>query len=370
VLVTSGVCAVATTADVMMDVTSSYAPTSITGTSTICVGNSTTLTTIAGCNDANNQFIWYDGGMGGDGYHNGWDVTTAISASSNLTINNNTSGVLNITSTTVDPQISMTTLGSFAPAVYKYINMRYRVSAGTAGNAQIFFFNTTYTSPNSSAAVYSTSLISDNAWHTISINMSANTFWASGGNITGWRFDPTNASGVTMDIDFIQLGSGQILGTGATLTVSPSSSTTYYVNRNGANLSTDYIAQLVTVNALPTPTFTAQPGATACANTDVTYITEAGKSNYVWTLPGTAGIDYSITSGGTSIDNALSVQWKTAGSKTVTINYTSGCAAPSATSSSPTTVSATSVGGTATATAATDTQTFTTTNVAHKGTAN
>ena len=122
----------------------------------------------------------------------------------------------------------MTNLGSFDPAVYKYINMRYRVSAGTAGNAQIFFFNTTYTSSNSDASVYSTALISDNAWHTISINMSANTLWATGGNITGWRFDPTNANGVTMDIDFIQLGSGQILGTGATLTVSPTTSTTSF----------------------------------------------------------------------------------------------------------------------------------------------
>jgi autotransporter-associated beta strand protein len=360
--VTSGSCSMATTVPVMMDVTTSFAPYSITGTSTICVGNSTTLTTIAGCSDANSTFLWYAGGMGGDAYHQGFDAASAqFVATKSITFNNYNNGILNLTTSNTqgDPQIMMSSLGSFDPSVYKYINIRYRVTSGTADNAQIFFLNSA--NSNTATGGYSAtgSLISDNTWRTVSIDMSSNANWTTGGNITGWRFDPAASAtscvgcSVTMDVDFIQLGTGAIVGTGSTLTVSPTSSTTYYVNRNGANISTDYIPQLVTVNALPTPTFTTQPGATACANTDVIYITEAGKSNYVWTLPGTAGIDYSITSGGTSIDNTLTVQWKTAGSKTVTINYTSGCAAPSATSSTATTVSATSVGGTATATAAT-----------------
>jgi autotransporter-associated beta strand protein len=360
--VTSGSCSMATTDPVMMDVTTSFAPYSITGTTTICVGNSTTLTTIAGCSDANSTFLWYAGGMGGDAYHQGFDASSAqFVATKSITFNNYNNGILNLTTSNTqgDPQIMMSSLGSFDPSVYKYINIRYRVTSGTADNAQIFFLNSA--NSNTATGGYSAtgSLISDNTWRTVSIDMSSNANWTTGGNITGWRFDPAASAtscvgcSVTMDVDFIQLCTGAIVGTGSTLTVSPTSSTTYYVNRNGANISTDYISQLVTVNALPTPTFTTQPGVTACANTDVTYITEAGKSNYVWTLPGTAGTNYSITSGGTSIDNTLTVQWLTVGSKTVTINYTSGCAAPSATSSTATTVSATSVGGTATATAAT-----------------
>jgi hypothetical protein len=98
----------------------------------------------------------------------------------------------------------------------------------------------------------------------------------------------------------------------------------------------------ITVTAAPTPTFTTQPGATACVGSDVTYTTESGQTNYVWTVPGTVNVDYSITSGGVGTSsNTVTLKWLTAGSKTVTINYTSGaCTAASATSSTPTTVSA------------------------------
>ena len=98
-----------------------------------------------------------------------------------------------------------------------------------------------------------------------------------------------------------------------------------------------------TVNALPTPTFTAQPAASTCIGTSVTYTTQAAMSNYVWGFPGTAGTDYTIVSGGTSADNTVTLRYLTSGSKTVTINYTTvpnGCTATSATSSSAITVNA------------------------------
>jgi hypothetical protein len=94
----------------------------------------------------------------------------------------------------------------------------------------------------------------------------------------------------------------------------------------------------ITVNPLPTPTFTAQPGATANTATDVTYTTESGKSSYVWTYPGTLTTDYTITSGGGNT-NSVTLKYVTTGIKTVTINYTTNaCTAASATSSTATTV--------------------------------
>jgi nucleoside phosphorylase len=109
----------------------------------------------------------------------------------------------------------------------------------------------------------------------------------------------------------------------------------------------------VTVNPLPIPTFTAQPTA-ICVNTDVTYTTQAGMSNYVWGFPGTAGLDYTITSVLTSTSNTVTLKYLTATSKTVTVNYTNanGCTATASTSSSaivasPATVAG-SVGGGAT----------------------
>jgi hypothetical protein len=43
----------------------------------------------------------------------------------------------------------------------------------------------------------------------------------------------------------------------------------------------------IRVNALPVLSFTAQAGATACANVDVTYTTQASQANYLWTFTGT-----------------------------------------------------------------------------------
>ncbi|MEP4831561.1 MAG: Ig-like domain-containing protein, partial [Cyclobacteriaceae bacterium] len=103
----------------------------------------------------------------------------------------------------------------------------------------------------------------------------------------------------------------------------------------------------ITVTARPTVTFSAEPGASACVQTDVTYTTQGGQSNYVWTFPGTVTTDYTITSGGGTTDNTVTLRYVTTGSKTVTVNYENGagCPATSATSSAATTVDPASVGG-------------------------
>ena len=100
-------------------------------------------------------------------------------------------------------------------------------------------------------------------------------------------------------------------------------------------------ANVLTVTS---PTFTTAATAIVCANASVTYTTQPSKSNYVWSLSGTAGNDYIITSGGIGLsNNSVTLQWKTEGSKTVTVNYTTGCAGYSP-ASSTTIVSATSAG--------------------------
>jgi len=116
--------------------------------------------------------------------------------------------------------------------------------------------------------------------------------------------------------------------------------THYYASQtiNGSE-STARLDVIAHVYPLPTPTFIAQPGATALTNTDVTYTTESSKSDYVWTYSGTLNTDYAIISGGGNT-NSVTLKWLTNGSKTVTINYTTnGCTAASATSSTPTTIS-------------------------------
>lgn len=93
----------------------------------------------------------------------------------------------------------------------------------------------------------------------------------------------------------------------------------------------------ITVNAAPTPTFTASPGTSSTQGVDVIYTTQGSKTNYVWSVPGVLNTDYSITSGGVGVsDNTITLKWLTTGSKTVTVGYSaSGC--PSANPASSTT---------------------------------
>jgi len=85
----------------------------------------------------------------------------------------------------------------------------------------------------------------------------------------------------------------------------------------------------VTVNALPVPTFTSSGSSPYCTDSSVTFTTQAGQSNYVWTL----STGDSILSGGiSSTDNTVTLQWTTSGSKTVSVLYTdatTGCTATS-----------------------------------------
>jgi hypothetical protein len=111
--------------------------------------------------------------------------------------------------------------------------------------------------------------------------------------------------------------------------------TIYYGSQtvNGIE-STSRLAVTAMVNPLPAPSFLAQPGASASPASDVIYTTESAKSSYVWTFPGTSGVDYTISSGGLSTDNTVTLQYLTLGGKIITINYTdNGCTAASATSS-------------------------------------
>ncbi|MBL0357018.1 MAG: Ig-like domain-containing protein [Chitinophagaceae bacterium] len=112
-----------------------------------------------------------------------------------------------------------------------------------------------------------------------------------------------------------------------------------YTVTDGNTCTATSAAYPVTVNARPTITFTTAPGANVCASTNVTYTTQAGQSNYIWSVPGVAGTNYTIISGGIgSADNTVTLQWITAGSKTVTVNYTNsnGCTGAAAASNTTT----------------------------------
>jgi hypothetical protein len=114
----------------------------------------------------------------------------------------------------------------------------------------------------------------------------------------------------------------------STITVTWSSAgaqsvTVNYTNANGCK-AVDPTAYSVTVNPRPQPTITGP--AVACLNTPGNmYLTQPGMMNYQWIIS-TGG---TVTSGGTSTSNFVTITWNVTGNQTVKVNYTSpaGCAA-------------------------------------------
>jgi len=98
---------------------------------------------------------------------------------------------------------------------------------------------------------------------------------------------------------------------------------------------------IMIVSSVPTITFTTQPDDVSCTSKNLTYTSQSGMTNYVWTIPGILNTDYTITSGGTSTSNSVTLKYLTEGSKTVKVNYNgpSGCPSDSAISSIATQVS-------------------------------
>lgn len=80
------------------------------------------------------------------------------------------------------------------------------------------------------------------------------------------------------------------------------------------------------VHALPTPTLTGPNP--FCPGTVADYFTEAGQSNYMWTVTGGT-----IVAGGTSTDDFIQVDWNLPGVKSIFVNYTNanGCAGATST---------------------------------------
>src|SRR3989339_124944 len=108
---------------------------------------------------------------------------------------------------------------------------------------------------------------------------------------------------------------------------SPTTTTAYTVTVTDANLCASSATRNITVNALPTPTFTAQATSVCNNSTGNVYTTQASKSSYVWVIPAGG----TVTLGGTPTSNTATITWDTEGSKAVTVNYTdaNGCTASS-----------------------------------------
>ncbi|MCK9420964.1 MAG: hypothetical protein M0Q38_00005, partial [Bacteroidales bacterium] len=101
-------------------------------------------------------------------------------------------------------------------------------------------------------------------------------------------------------------------------TVGPQSVSINYNNAAGCSANNP-VNYPVTVVAVPNPIISGL-NSVCQGSTGIVYTTEAGKTNYVWTV--SAG--GTITSGGTTIDNTATVTWNTTGAQSMSVNYSNG----------------------------------------------
>ncbi len=157
----------------------------------------------------------------------------------------------------------------------------------------------------------------------------ASYYSGSGSILYQWQSSTTSINSGYNDIS---------LATSSTYSPSAISQTTYFRRKAYDGVSVSYTSPAtITVNDLPVPIFTSSTNAAICANSNVTYATDLGQSNYVWSIPGTINTDYTIVSG-TTTSSSLVLKWLTGGTKSLSINYrdANGCSAISATSASTT----------------------------------
>ena len=149
-------------------------------------------------------------------------------------------------------------------------------------------------------------------------------------------------TGVTYQLKFGSVNNGTALaGSGSALSFGNKTVAGVYTVV-ATNVSTAVTANMtggatVTVNPLPVVTFTGGITPVSAGSTNNVYTTQAGMSNYLW-IVSSGG---TITSGGGSSNNTVSVTWNTAGAQSISVNYTNGngCAA-SSTTNYPITVNA------------------------------
>jgi hypothetical protein len=88
-----------------------------------------------------------------------------------------------------------------------------------------------------------------------------------------------------------------------------------YANATGCTAGEAKVTT-VTVNPLLVPTLSANDDPVCFGTSGVVYETEAGMSNYVWVV-----IGGSISAGGASADNTVTVTWNGTGTHSVSVHY-------------------------------------------------
>ncbi|MFN8316686.1 MAG: hypothetical protein U0T32_09595 [Chitinophagales bacterium] len=271
----------------------STAPTGVTGTTTICNGGSTTLTVSGGSLGTGGAWKWYTGSCGGTLAGTGASITVSPTSTTTYyvraegTCNNTACASVTITVNTLstDPTsaaaspaticngssstLTLTGGGGGTGAVIKWYTGSCGGTLAGTGNSLSVSPTTTTTyygryegTCNNTACV--TTTVTVNTLSTAPTGITGTTTICNGGSTTLTVSGGSAGTGATAEW-FTGSCGGTSAGTGNSITVSPTSNTTYYVRYNGTCNTTSCASQLVTVNTLSTsPTSASASPATIC----------------------------------------------------------------------------------------------------------
>ncbi|MBZ4043334.1 T9SS sorting signal type C domain-containing protein [Flavobacterium hibisci] len=338
-------------------------PGTITQPTNTCAGSTGNTYSIASVSGAT-SYTWSVTGTG-------WAVTAGgTTTSATITIGSG-AGTVSVTATNACGTSSASTTGSVAPttapATPGTITQPTNKCAGSTGNifsiasvtgATSYTWSVTGTgwSVTSGGTTNSATITIGSGIGTVSVtatNACGTSSASTTGNITpttapatpGTITQPTNkcagSNGNIYSIASVNgatsytwsvTGSGWSVTSGgtttsATITIGSGIGTVSVTATNACGTSSASTTGNITPNPSPTPTFTTLAQLQTCAGEHMTYTTQSGQSNYTWTVSGVLNTDYRLIARGTTTNYDIVIEWLTAGSKTVTVNYnnSNGC---------------------------------------------
>ncbi len=334
----------------------SVAPSSASASPNPTCGGATTLSVGGGSLGTGASWKWYSGGCGGSLVGTG--ATISVSPSSTTTYfvravgNCNTTGCVQVTVTVQTPSTAPSSVNASQYTICGGGSATLSVSGGSLGTGASWYWyaggcgsggaigtGTSITvSPGSTTTYYvrAQGTCNTTACAQVTITSGSNSTAPSSATASPGSLCGSGSSTLTENGGTLGLGAsymwysgacgGSLIGTGTSIWVSPSSTTTYYVLASGTCNTTACAPVTVTVNTAPVAT--ASPSTQSICSggiTSVALTSSVGGTSFSWTVA-PSGVSGATNSSGTSISQTLSTTGPVTGTVVYTVTpFAGGC---------------------------------------------
>ncbi|UKN03262.1 gliding motility-associated C-terminal domain-containing protein [Paracrocinitomix mangrovi] len=310
---------------------SATAPSSISGTTTVCSGSSTILTQVGGSLGTGDNYYWYSGSCGGTPVGTGPSVSVSPTSnttyyvrvegpcgitscvSTSVTVNSNSTAATGINATN-NPICSgsSTTLSVSGGSLGTGANWQWY--SGSCGGTSVGSGTSVAVSPTTTTTYYvrAEGTCNTTSCQSITINVNSNSTAPTSINASQSTICEGSSTNLTVSGGSLGTGAnwewysgscgGTSVGSGNSVSVSPTSTTTYYVRAEGTCNTTTCVSVTVTVNAIPSASITSSSAAICEGATLNLTGTPAGGTWSVTSGPGTIATDVLTATGAGTIN--------------------------------------------------------------------